>query len=84
MTRTVVSGLIQCSNPLNDENATVKQISDAMTESERELLARYVAAFEKYDIDLLSYCTHPSSPACLNTTRSWMLATSPSPAPAPP
>jgi beta-ureidopropionase len=32
MARTVVGGLIQCSNPLNDEKATVKQIADAMLE----------------------------------------------------
>ena len=32
MARNVVGGLIQMSNPINDENATVKQIADAMLE----------------------------------------------------
>ena len=32
MARKVVGGLIQCSNPINDENATVPQVRDAMFE----------------------------------------------------
>ncbi|HBQ16059.1 MAG TPA: acyltransferase, partial [Myxococcales bacterium] len=32
MARKVVGGLIQCSNALNDENASVKQIADAALE----------------------------------------------------
>jgi len=38
MSRKVVSGLIQCSNPINDENASVAQIRDAMYEKHIPLI----------------------------------------------
>jgi len=38
MARKVVGGLIQAANPLNDENATVQQVSDAMIEKHIPLI----------------------------------------------
>ncbi|MDH5492431.1 MAG: acyltransferase [Myxococcales bacterium] len=38
MARKVISGLIQCSNPLNDENATVPQVKKAMFEKHLPLI----------------------------------------------
>ncbi len=38
MARKVIGGLIQCSNPLNDENASVEQIRDAMFEKHLPLI----------------------------------------------
>lgn len=38
MTRTVIGGLIQCSNPLNDPNAPVEKVRDAMFEKHIPLI----------------------------------------------